>query len=230
MLQVEADEESIVYKYEPEKEQILMEAKLAAENILMEAQQKAQTIHQQLLDEEEAWQQEKLELIEEAKKEGFQMGYLDGKDQGYKEFKATISLGKEVVASAKKDYQKQIQSSEKVILQLGVKVAEQIIGNKLEENEETFLSMAKRALKEASEYKEVQLHIHPKHYGYILSQKEELLSIIPKETDIYIFPNDDLQNSSCIIESANGKIDASVDSQLEEIKTKLLEILESEME
>ena len=49
-----------------------------------------------------------------------------------------------------------------------------------------------------------------------------------KDIDFYIYPDDELEETSCIIESENGRIDASVDSQLEEIKIKLFEMLESE--
>ena len=45
-----------------------------------------------------------------------------------------------------------------------------------------------------------------------------------------IFPDDDLKETDCIIESTFGRIDASVDSQLHELKLKLLQILEGEME
>ncbi|MDP4083034.1 MAG: flagellar assembly protein FliH [Bacillota bacterium] len=230
MLQMNNDNESVIYEYNPEKEIILLEAQQAAENLLKQAEIDANTIHQQIVNEKLSWEQERQVFLDQAKQEGFEMGLLEGRNQGYKEFVDTISIAKEVVNSAKKDYQQQIQMAEKTILKLGMKVAEQIIGARLEENEQAFLTIVKRALKEARDYKEIQIHIHPSHYGFILSQKEELLAIFPKETDFYIYPNEDLDHGSCMIESANGRIDASIDSQLEEVKTKMLEILESEME
>jgi flagellar assembly protein FliH len=54
------------------------------------------------------------------------------------------------------------------------------------------------------------------------------MAIFPKDTELYIFPDDELEESSCIIESENGRMDASVDSQLQEIKVKLTELLEGE--
>lgn len=230
MLQHNVNNETEVYQYDEEKEKIMNEARQIAGKFVQEAEQKAQEIRQQIMLDKEAWEQERQSYIEAAKREGFELGLLEGRDQGYKEYQETIFLAKEVVNSSKKEYEQQVQSAEKTILNLGLKIAGQIIGQRIEETNQTFLSIVKRALKEAREYKEVQLHINPSHYGFILSQKEELLTIFPNEADFYIYPNEELGTNSCIIESANGRIDASLDSQLIEVKGKLLEILESEME
>jgi flagellar assembly protein FliH len=225
----EQDQDTVIH-YDRQMEAVLTKAQIEADQMLKEASLQAQSIREKVSFEKDAWEQEKKELIEQANREGFSQGFTEGKDQGYKEYQEALSFAKEVVQLSKKDYQQQIDSAEKTILSLGIKVAERIIGQKLEENESVFLSILKRALKEARDYHEVQLHVNPVHYGFILSQKEDLLTIFPNEGDIYIYPNEELSNESCIIESDNGRIDASVDSQLDEIKCRLLELLESEGE
>ncbi|XJZ28497.1 flagellar assembly protein FliH [Bacillota bacterium Lsc_1132] len=207
---------------------ILEKAKQEAEMIVNEAMLKAQSIQEKVLQEKNAWEQEKLALANEAHEKGFQAGIALGKDEGHQEWEEAIREARLVVNAARQDYQSQIVSAEKTILQLGMKVAERIIGKKLEENEETFLFIVKRALNEAKEYREIQLHVCPSHYGFILAQKEELMAIFPKETDLYIYPDEQLSAGNCIIESVNGRIDATIDSQLHEIKTKLLELLDGE--
>jgi flagellar assembly protein FliH len=211
-----------------EKKEMIARAQMEAEKILKEAKRLAESIHKRILDEKEAWEQEKAVLIEEARRAGFSKGLIEGKDQGYKEYNKTIEFAREVVTNAKKDYQHQVESAEKTILQIGLEVAGKILGGKLD-NEEGFLMVVKRALKEAREYHDVQIQINPCHYGFLLSRKEELKAVFPNERDLYIYPNDDLSENSCIIESANGRIDASVDNQLEEMKRKLIELLESEV-
>lgn len=210
-----------------EQKKIISQAFLDSERIIQEAKSQAELIHTGIRQEKEAWEQEKAVLTEKAKKEGFSKGLMEGKDQGYKEYHQTLQFAKEVVNNARKDYQHQVESSEKTILQIGIKVAEKILGEKLE-NEEGFLMVVKRALKEAREYHDVELHVNPAQYEIILSRKEELKAIFPFERDLYIYPNEELTENSCLIESANGRIDASVDSQLEELKRKLFEFLESE--
>ncbi|AMM92459.1 hypothetical protein UP17_07780 [Peribacillus simplex] len=209
-----------------QSDQFQRDAKQEAERVLLDAKQKAQAIAAEIQQDREHWEhQEKVMFIEQAQKEGYQQGVEDGFQKGYNEIAGDIAFAKEVVESSKKDYRQHIESSETVILNLAVKIAEKIIGHQLEKDEESFLSIVKRAIKEARDYREVQLHIHLVQYQSILSHKEELIAIFPKDTELYIFPDDEIEENSCIIESENGRIDASVNSQLQEIKVKLTELL-----
>lgn len=211
-----------------EQEKILQNAYSKAETIVKEAQSQAESIQEQIAKEQSAWQQEKARLMEEAKREGFLKGINDGKMQGYQEYHDAIQFAQEVIQTAKKEYDSQVAKAEKTILTIGMNAAEKILGEKLSESEAGFLAIVKRAMKEARNSREVQLHVHPCHYEFLLSHKEELSGIFPKETNIYIFPNDELAETGCFIESVNGRIDASIDSQLKELKQKLFEFLESE--
>lgn len=213
---------------EAERTQILREAEQEAEKILAQALEEARLIKEQVIHEQQIWEQEKESIAEDARAIGYERGREEGNTRGYDECHQLIQSAQEVVEASRQDYYSHIESAEKVILDLGMKVAGKILGKKISENEEEFIYLVKRALKNARDYKDIQLHIHPNHYQYILGQKEELIALFPKEVDFYIFPDDDLTEDSCIIESENGRIDACVDSQLEEIKQKLFEMLESE--
>ncbi|KON89090.1 flagellar assembly protein FliH [Sporosarcina globispora] len=207
---------------------MLNNAREEAERIVNAARLYSEKITQQINQQHEALEQEKQEVFEEARSQGFAAGAEEGRQSGLWEYNELIRMAKEVVNSAKNDYQQHIESSERTILNLGLKVAEKILGEVLEQNSDQFLFVVKRALKEARDYTEIQLHVHPVHYDLILSHKDELIRVFPKETDLYIYPDEELSNTSCIIESANGRIEASVDSQIEEVKRKLFEMLESE--
>ncbi|MBS8263459.1 flagellar assembly protein FliH [Mesobacillus boroniphilus] len=212
---------------EDERRRILDEAAIEADNMLSRAREEAEQIRQQIHLEKQEWEHERSLLAEESRQLGFEQGYQEGRNQGYEEYRQTIMFAQETVDAAKRDYQSHIDSSEKVILDIGVKIAGKILGEKLAADE-GFLTLVKRALKNSRDYKDIQLHVHPKHYQDLLAQKEELIAIFPKDIDFYIYPDDELEETSCIIESENGRVDASVDSQLEEIKNKLFEMLESE--
>lgn len=214
-------------QYDKEKQAILENAKFEAEMLIQQATVHLEAIREKIALELDEWQIEKHKLVEQAKQEGYSEGLQEGREQGYQEYQGTILLAKEVVNSSKIDYHHHIESSESTILELGIKAAEKILGKTLEENNKEFFHIVKRALKEARDYREVQIHIHPKHYGFLLSQKDELMALFPKEIALYIYPDNELSEESCIIESSSGRIDASIDVQLGEIKQKLIEILES---
>ncbi|MDP4105925.1 MAG: flagellar assembly protein FliH [Bacillota bacterium] len=210
------------------QKELLSEAYSQAEMIVKEAEFQAKSIRDQIMEEKSAWEQEKARLIENAKDEGFSQGFNDGVIQGHKEYHEKILFAQEVIHTSKKEYESHIAQADKTILKIGISAAEKILGQKLSESEDCFGAIVKRALKEARESREVQLHVHPCHFDFLLSRKEELAVIFPTETSIYIYPNDELTENSLFIESTNGRIDASIDSQLEELKRKLLELLEDE--
>lgn len=208
----------------------LEQANLDAEKILKQANEHAEAITTEIQQAKDKWElEEKPFYMEQAQKEGYQQGIEDGIQKGYREMAESIAYAREMIDLAKQEYGEKIEAAQPVVLELAMKVAGKIIGYELNENESTFLSIVKRAIKEVRNYCDVQLHVHPSQYPFVLSQKDELNAIFPKNTDFYIYPNEDLSENSCVIESENGRIDASVDSQLQEMKVKLIELLEGEL-
>lgn len=227
----EADEivESIDHSMEHERASlIIQQAQDKAETILTGAKIHAETEEARLKEDKQKWEQERIRLTSQAREDGYEQGLNEGRAQGYQEMQDIIAEAKQIVDSSKHDYRKKVESSEQMILHIGLKVAEKILGERMEENNEYFLSVVRRALKEAREYDEVRLLVHPSNYEFLLTQKAELERIFPKETEFYIYPDSELPQQGCVIESENGRIDASVDQQLGEIKRKLFEMLESE--
>lgn len=204
----------------------IMEATEEAEAIILEAQKQADQIQLKIHEEVERWNIEKQTFIEDARQEGYQTGKNQGLMDAQKEYKQLLDHAKETVVNAKKDYQSTVEKSEFTLLNLGIKIAEKIMNQHLHENKEDYLFIVKKAIKEAREYRNIELHVHPTHYSFVLTNKKELMSLFPRETEFYIYPNDELDENGCVIESSNGRLVASVDEQLEQIRIKLLEILE----
>ena len=210
-------------------DEILNKARMEAELIRKQAKTEADALYAKIQQERDGWSREKQELTRKAQEEGYFAGWEEGKGQGYAEYAELINEARQIIISAKKEYTAYLDASEKIILYLGMKTAEKILAIKLSEDPESFLSLVKRALKEAKEFRTVQVQVHPNQYEYLRSQKDELLAVFSHETNLIIFPEADLPQNSCVIESGNGRIDASIDTQLSEIKQKLTELLESEV-
>lgn len=211
-----------------EYNKIIDSAHKEAETIKNQAVAEAELVQVQLSEERQNWDIEKTNLIEEAKKSGFQAGYEEGQSNGYKEMQSFIQQAQDIVVASKTDYAKYLQSAESTILELAVEVAEKIINTKIKEDEQNFIHLVQQALKEVRKQKEIQLHVNPIHYEMVVAEKEELLQLFPIKPNLFIFPDETIEENGCIIETANGRLDASVDTQLLMIKNKLLEILESE--
>ena len=105
--------------------------------------------------------------------------------------------------------------------------AERIIGQTLQDDEEIYLSVVKRALKETREMKEIKLYVSLDYFELVSDNRSELASIFPPNVPFLIFANDDFESTECYIETNHGRIVVSIDEQLNELREKLIGIMES---
>lgn len=59
-----------------------------------------------------------------------------------------------------------------------------------------------------------------------VKSKNELKTLVTNDTDLYVYANAELNEQDCFIESAFGRIDLSIDTQLEQLKEQLLDLLD----
>ncbi|MEH7385729.1 flagellar assembly protein FliH [Bacillus sp. JJ1521] len=206
-------------------QKMLDEAKDQADKIVKDAIAYSNSIRQQTLVEKREWEEEKQELYQKTSEEGYQAGMTEGRKQGYQEYSDLLNEARQVIDISKQDYDQYLDSSEEVILKLAMTVAEKIIGIHLLEKPEDFTNLVKKALKEVKEHSDITITVNPRFYQFVIEQKEELSAILGRETDLFVYPNEELEEADCVIESSFGKINASVDTQLSEIKEKLLSLL-----
>ncbi|WP_027408684.1 flagellar assembly protein FliH [Anoxybacteroides tepidamans] len=207
---------------------IVEQAEREAKLIKQEAEKYYHSLKQQILQERENWQLEKQQLMLAAQQEGYEAGYTQGKEEGLQSYHECIEEARRVIQAANEQFYEQIESAKETIFLIGLKVAERILGEKISENNEHFLSLVQRAMKEVREQSEVKLYVHPFYYEMVVQQKDELKAVFNQPADIFIYPDEQLAKDGCVIETPFGRIDASVDTQLQQIKEKLLERLKEE--
>ncbi|WP_194841476.1 flagellar assembly protein FliH [Sporosarcina obsidiansis] len=174
-----------------------------------------------------AWDSEKEKLQQEAYDEGFQAGFEDGRNKAISDMQEMILAANETTTLSYQNATQYLINQERVILDLAIRSAEQIINKTIEEDEETYLSIVRKGIKEAQEMKEIKLFVPAEHFKMVTDNRAELASIFPPETPFLIFVNEDFDATDCFIETNHGRIVVSVDEQLNELKEQLVEIMES---
>ena len=203
----------------------LQQAAKESAEIIEAAQLEAEVVRTQLNQEEEEVRRRLSDIQEEARQLGFEKGFEQGLEAGKSEYDGIIHEAREVVELSKQDYLKNVEKSEPVILELALAVAEKLIGNLLLSDEEYWKQVIKSAISEVKEQKEVRLYVHPDWYEKTLKHKDELENLLSQVKEFYIFPDAELAVTGCIVETPYGRIDASLDSQLAEVKKQLHEKL-----
>ncbi|MFC5603062.1 flagellar assembly protein FliH [Sporosarcina koreensis] len=210
-----------------ERDRMLKDARRQIEMEKAELEQMRQMAQEDVAAMQAAWEQEKTTLQQQAYEEGFQVGYEEGRNKSISDMSESVKAANEITIQSKGNALKYLDEQERVILEIAMKTAERILGKTLEEDEEAFLSIVKRGLKEAREMKEVKLYVPVSHYELISSNRAELASIFPPDIPFLIFANEDFDMDDCIIETNQGRVVVSVDEQLNELKEQLVEMLES---
>ncbi|MDG5788191.1 flagellar assembly protein FliH [Evansella sp. AB-P1] len=219
------DDLSAVRVQYKEPDLLIEEAKEESRQLLESANSQIEAWKKEMEQYEVSIQQDAEKRFVEAESKGWEQGYEAGFEEGKKKYEQEIELAQQIVANSKKDYIKHIEDSEPVMLAIAIEVAKKIIGNSLQEKEHSWGHLLKEAISEVRELKEINLYVHPKRYDVTLNHQEELKQIATHSNQLFIYPKGDLAENDCIIETPFGRIEASVDSQLMEIKRALLEKL-----
>ncbi|MFY3793407.1 flagellar assembly protein FliH [Ureibacillus sp. MALMAid1270] len=173
------------------------------------------------------WEEEKIVLEKKAYDDGFSQGYEEGIQKANADMSAALQIANETIENSKINARKYIEDQEQVILEIALTAAERIVGTSLERDNDLFISVVKRGLKEAREMKEIKLYVSPTYHGLITKSRDELAELFPTDVPFYIFVNEDMNETDCYIETNHGRIVVSIDEQLHELRLKLGEILDS---
>ncbi|AYC29240.1 flagellar assembly protein FliH [Paenisporosarcina cavernae] len=223
---------------EAESELTLSQVMAERERLLSDASEQIETeknnlewMKSQAIEEiqlaKQAWEDEKLQLQQRAYEEGFAQGYEEGLHKATSDMANDLREANETMLHTHENAKKYIAEQEHVILDLALKSAERILGHALDQNDEEFLAIVKRGLKEAREMKEIKLYVSPKYHDLVSSNYDDLSAIFPVNVPFMIFVNEDLQDKQSYIETNHGRIVIGIDAQLNELRLKLSELLDS---
>ena len=210
-----------------ERDQLLADARLQLEQERAQLEAYKQEQMQAIEELKLMWEEEKQILQQQAYEESFAQGFEEGMQKAQAEMEHAIQIANSTIEDAKKNAESYLESQEPVILELALSSAEKIIDEHLDRNDAHFISIVKRALKDAREMKEIKIYVAPQYYQVVTQNRDELAEMFPTDVPFMIFVNEELENADCYIETNHGRIVVSIDIQLNELRLKLREILDS---
>lgn len=163
------------------------------------------------------WEMEKQQWIEAAEKEGYDAGFIQGKDECLQAYQQLLDETNALATAALKDYHATVEKSSGVILDLAIHTAKKILDDEFTVDPDNFLPIVKAAMKEINDQPVISIYLHTNNYPAVLQQKEELVRLLESEAKLAIYTREDIAKNSCLIEHPFGQIDASVDTQLKQI-------------
>jgi flagellar assembly protein FliH len=191
-----------------------------------ETNQRLDQTREEIQSLREKWEKERAQYIEQAQQEGYQQGFKQGELDSMNQYQSLINQANSVVDLANKDYHQTLSQMDDQILEISMAVAEKIVNISLAENKDNFYYLVKEAIELVKEQPKIKIYVHPDHYQLLLDNKDELQTITYNQAELLIYNDNALSTGQAFIETPFGKIDASVQTQLEEIRNKLFHQVE----
>lgn len=189
---------------EQEREQILAAARKEGERLRKEALAKAE--------------KEGAALREKAEKKGYAEGFAKGEQEAEQLKKeATRTL-----ETAQAEHRALLDGAEGEIMQLAVSIAEKLLNEQLEINEDTVLAMIIRCLEALPGGREVFLRVSPQDEPLCRRKTQVLQALLRQDVSLQIVADDKVQPGSCIVESEEAEVTFYLQKEFEILTKKLL--------
>ncbi len=161
------------------------------------------------------------EIFETARNEGYQ----DGRNQAKQEMAMFQQHMRQTVHGRLEEtdtlYQTNLDNLQAELLELGLQIAEKILGLELSRNDSAFIGLVGDAMSRFKQGEKVNIQISKNDYWRSLVSSVYASTGMAEEINLMI--DDNLPDGSCIIESSAGIVDASVTKQFEKICAVMLE-------
>ena len=222
----EQQEEQLDVSYEEQLNDIsdnISQAKKQLHVLKKEQAQLLESTKEQINFEKEKWKKEKKLERQEAEKAGYEDGFNAGKNEAMEQYESLLNEINHQYDLAITDYYQIIDNHRQTIINLAMTTANKIMDEELANNPEKFQNIVTKVMNNLKDNETITIIVHPNNYQYVSEQREELEQLIDEDGIITLQVDQSLNEGDCIIKHRFGQIDASIDVQLQQIKTALKE-------
>jgi flagellar assembly protein FliH len=218
-----------------EAKQILSDAEVLAEKKIRSTVEQIDGMREQARIEIETWWEERRredeQILQSAREQGYVEGLEEGRSVGREhaltEAETMLIQAKDMIEQAFETKQQIVAEAEPFLIELSTSIAMKILEAELKTHPDQVLGIVKKALSRPREQETLTLSVHPQHFSIVQSLREELLRWMDRQAELKILPDPTIDIGGCVIRSALGTIDARIDTQLDEVKKGLLEMVGS---
>ena len=155
-------------------------------------------------------------------RDGFARGYASGEragtEAGAKRAEAMLRRIAQTVEELDRLKAGLVHRTERQVVQLALALARRVVLRELTLDPDLVAAMAHVALERLGDGSPATIHLNPDDYAVVASKRGEHWA----GTNVSLLPDPTLPRGGCLVESAFGVIDASVDAQFGELAAALL--------
>jgi len=161
---------------------------------------------------------EEAQSIKEAsQKEGYQ--------EGLNQAKADIEEMRDTLTAFIGAKQEVFDTIAPYVMEMSLDIAKKIIKREIETDPSIILDNIQQLLKTLSkEESKITLKVNPIQVSLVKSEVPEMLTNVGLEARIMVVPDDSIMEGGCLVETTNGVIDATIETQLSVVSEALKEV------
>lgn len=213
-----AQAQEIINETEEKVKELLELARQQSAAILEEAREQAKSIISDA-------QQEAVSLKNQQSQLGYQQGYQKAIADAQKEANGIIeeaAIEAEAARQAKKAY---IDTKEKEMIELALVIAERILQYEINGRSDAVLKIAVNALSKVRDASQVILKVNPRDFVFLQSIRSELMGMVRGLRTLSIEEDEAVSPGGCVVDTGQGYIDARIDSQMEEVRRVIRQVM-----
>ena len=208
----------IIKKKNDEALEIKQKAEDNANTILEDAKLNAKNIESEIQDKE-------TQILNDARKRGYQDGWEEGINKGSDEVKRLVERIQVILDSSIQKRNEIFIETEQQIVGLVLLIAKKVIKVISENQKNVVINNVIQALRKLKSRGEVAIRVNLSDLELTSSHKRDFIEMVEGIKSIKILEDSTVDRGGCIIDTDFGSIDARISSQLHEIEDKILELM-----
>ncbi|MDR3091287.1 MAG: hypothetical protein LBU36_03675 [Clostridiales bacterium] len=208
------------------EEEAEKQAKEIIESAVKEAEERAAEIMEEAHRSAEAEAEEILSLARgEAggiRAEARETGYDEGHAEGSAKAQALIDSAKETLEEAEREKIHILDSSEPQMVDLIIKITEDLVGKAAGLSPEVAALLVKRGLADSTTTGHTAVHVSEDDFPDVSAREKELRKGLDAGGTLEIVKDLSLKQGDCVIETPFGSLDASLDAQFSGLRQALV--------
>jgi flagellar assembly protein FliH len=161
--------------------------------------------------------------VEEIRNEALRQGTAQGREQATQEILPSLVAFADAAQALIVFEERLISRYTGQIVQLALEIAEKIIGQTMHQDPQMVESVLERAKREVADARQIRIWLHPTDFQLLAEARPDLVKMGDEAgRKIDVAASEEISRGGCRLETEIGLVDATIPTQLDEIRRQLL--------
>ena len=216
----------------------IAEREQAMDERVKEAEIQVAVLHGEAEEERDRLLSEAQTQIENDRAEARAAGHAEGFAAGHAEGEATVReemaelirttnvQAEKTLRDAHDAMRDYLMQAEEDIVSIAMTAVERILPQHFIDVPQMVLPIVRDAILRVKDQKEVVVHVPPDSYDFVLMARDELRGLLTAgDTNLTITSDEAMKPGDCLVETPNGSVDARLQTQIEQLKKAVREVM-----